>query len=302
MLITTIIILILCIVSSGFAGNIYKKLSENSESVAASLTMPPLWFAMLAIFFGIFSVATKETPDLTAIPIALLGGASIAMTSSIMIESMKKVAISISLIIINLNFIIPVVLSAIFLNVPAAPLQLAGMLLSITVIVLLNLTPTGDRQAGEKPKKTAILLPLLACIGNGLLNFCITVNGNNGSPPMFFFAVVYGSGALGGLIVGCVTHKVRGGKGFPITKPAFKVVLPSVALLGLCNGVCFYTERLLADGRMNPAALFTTVTCASIALSLVVGFLFQGDKLTKKSVISMIFCVLAILCQHSGIA
>jgi hypothetical protein len=44
------------------------------------------------------------------------------------------------------------------------------------------------------------------------------------------------------------------------------------------------------------------VTCASIALSLVIGFLFQGDKLTKKSVISMVFCVIAILCQHSGIA
>jgi hypothetical protein len=53
---------------------------------------------------------------------------------------------------------------------------------------------------------------------------------------------------------------------------------------------------------MNPAALFTTVTCASIALSLVVGFLFQGDKVTRKSVISMIFCVLAILCQQSGIS
>ena len=297
----TILILSLCILASGFAGNIYKKLSANSESVSASLTMPTLWFAMLAVFFGLFSAALQEKPDFSAIPIALLGGLGMATASSILIESMKQVSLSISLIIMNLNFIIPVILSAIFLKIPAAPLQLAGMLLSITVIVVLNITP-GASPMKEKPKKTAILLPLLACIGNGLVNFCITVNGNNGSPPMFFFAVVYGSGALACLIVGCATHKVKGATGFPIAKTAFRAVLPSVLLLGLCNGVCFYTERLLADGMMNPAALFTTVTCASIALSLVVGFVFQGDKLTKKSVISMVFCVLAILCQQSGIS
>jgi drug/metabolite transporter (DMT)-like permease len=297
----TILILSLCILSSGFAGNIYKKLSVNSDSLAASLTMPSLWFVMLAVFFGILSALTGEIPDITAVPISVLGGAGIATASFILIESMKKVSLSISLIIMNLNFIIPVILSAIFLKVPAAPLQLAGMLLSITVIVLLNVTPSAAA-IGEKPKKTAILLPLVACIANGMVNFCITVNGNHGSPPMFFFAVMYGSGALGCLAAGFVVHRVRGGRGFPIAKPAFKAALPSIALLGLCNGVCFYTERLLAQGRMNPAALFTTVTCASIALSLVIGFLFQGDKLTKKSVISMVFCVIAILCQHSGIA
>lgn len=297
----TILILSLCILSSGFAGNLYKKLSASSEHLAASLTMPSLWFLMLAVFFGIFSASTKEVPDLAAVPIGILGGAGIATASSILIESMKKVSLSISLIIMNLNFIIPVILSAIFLSIPAAPLQLAGMLLSITVIVLLNITP-GAAPTDEKPKKTAILLPLIACIANGLVNFCITINGNNGSPPMFFFAVMYGSGAVGCLLVGTILHKSKGGKGFPIAPPAFKAALPSVALLGLCNGVCFYTERLLAEGRMNPAALFTVVTCASIALSLVVGFLFQGDKLTKKSVISMVFCVIAILCQYSGIS
>ena len=298
----TVLILSLCILASGFAGNIYKRLVKSSEGVAASLTMPALWFFMLAALFGVLSYATGETPDLGAIPIALLGGVCMAAASSILIESMKQVSLSISIIIMNLNFIIPVLLSAVFLHIPAKPLQLAGMLLSISVIVLLN---AGSGAAGEagKPRKTAILLPLVACIANGLVNFCITVNGNLGSPPMFFFAVVYGSGALACLICGCVTHKVRGGEGFfPIKRAALRSALPFVALLGVCNGVCFYTERLLADGRMNPAALFTTVTCASVALSLLVGFLFQGDKLTKKSAVSILFCVLAILCQHSGIS
>ena len=152
------------------------------------------------------------------------------------------------------------------------------------------------------PAAAVLLCGCLTACGRDTDNANTTINGNNGSPPMFFFAVTYGSGALFCLIIGLVTHKVRGGKGFPISKLSFRAALPSVALLGICNGVCFYTERLLAEGRMNPAALFTTVTCASIALSLAVGFAFQGDKLTKKSVISIVFCILAILCQQSGIS
>lgn len=68
----TILILSLCILSSGFAGNIYKKLSVNSDSLAASLTMPSLWFVMLAVFFGILSALTGEIPDITAVPISVL--------------------------------------------------------------------------------------------------------------------------------------------------------------------------------------------------------------------------------------
>ena len=74
-----------------------------------------------------------------------------------------------------------------------------------------------------------------------------------------------------------------------------------MVLLGVLNGVCFYMASLLAS-RMNAAAQFTIVTCASILLSVAVGIIFQGDKLTKKSVISMIFCAIAVLCQYSGIA
>lgn len=297
----TIPILILCILSSGFTGNIYKKLSDESQSTAASVVMPSLWFVLLALLFGIIAVATGEEFIPSIIPIALLGGAGFSVAASVLIESMKKVSLSVSVIIINLNFIIPILLSALFLHEPAAPLQLAGMLLSISVIVLLNLTPTTATSEKHKPHRSTILLPLAACMANGLVNFCIKVNENQGGGAMSFFAMVYGSAAVGCLLCSMMIQKKSGTCGFPLTGSVLKATLPYLALMGVCNGVCFYTEHLLA-GRMNAAAQFTIVTCASILLSLTVGFLFQGDKFTKKSLVSILFCIIAVLCQYSGIA
>ena len=57
---------------------IYKKLSVNSDSLAASLTMPSLWFVMLAVFFGILSALTGEIPDITAVPISVLGSLTLS--------------------------------------------------------------------------------------------------------------------------------------------------------------------------------------------------------------------------------
>ena len=79
-------------------------------------------------------------------------------------------------------------------------------------------------------------------------------------------------------------------------KKNVKKVFPYAFLMALCNGVCFYMTDLLAS-RMNAAAQFTVVTCASILLSLTVAFLFQGDRFTKKSLIASICCVIAVGCQ-----
>jgi drug/metabolite transporter (DMT)-like permease len=75
-----------------------------------------------------------------------------------------------------------------------------------------------------------------------------------------------------------------------------KKVFPFAGLMAFCNGVCFYMTDLLAS-RMNAAAQFTVVTCASILLSLTVAFLFQGDRFTKKSLIASICCIIAVGCQ-----
>lgn len=290
------VILIVCLLSSGFTANFYKKLSEKSDSTAASVLMPSVWFAALGIFFLIVTLAkgcgNAATP--TTLVSALCAGLCYAAACSLLIESMKKNALSLSTIIVNLNFIIPVVLSALFLKEHASPLQLFGVTASIAVILLLNL---GGKS--EKGKPSAILLPLAACLANGLLNYCIKLNGNASGDENLFFCIAYTTAAVLCILTSHILHRRTSGGHLPDIK--LRSALPFMLPIGLCNGVCYYTVGLLTD-RMNAAAQFTVVTSGSILLSLAVGFLFQGDKFTRKTALSIFFCLIAVLCQAGGIA
>ena len=289
---TTALFLILCILSSGFTGNIYKKFSDESRSLAVSALMPSLWFAILSAVFVAVSVITRsDWGALLPIP-AILAGICIFLVAFILIESMKKVALSISLIIINLNFVIPVILSAAFLGEHSSWIQVGGILLSIAVIVFTNLSPSQSK----KTMRGAILLPLVASRANGLVNFCIKINGKVGGSEFPFFAVLYASAALSALLFWAFLHfRAPKARRASVLQPV-KTVFPFAFLMAICNGVCFYMTNLLAS-RMNAAAQFTVVTAASILLSLTVAFLFQGDRFTKKSLIAAIACIVAVGCQ-----
>ena len=288
----TFILISLCILSSGFTGNIYKKLSEKSRSVAASSLMPSLWFLILGIFFSVlFSVSGKGIPY-SLIWVAVISGICIFAAAFILIESMKVSSLSISVILVNLNFIIPVVLSQLFLDEKASAIQIGGLIISAAMIVILNAAPIGGGSL-----KWAVLIPLAASIANGLVNFCIKVNENQGGDANFFFAVMYLSASASSLITHLILRRTmkKSNAGLPI-----KECIVSMLLMALCNGVCFYTSSLLAS-RMNAAAQFTTITSASIFLSITVGVIFQKEKISFKSILSMLLCIVAIICQCIGI-
>lgn len=287
------VILFICLLSSGFTANFYKTLSDESDSKAASAMMPSVWFLILGIMFTIITALNGISND-TVIPAAVGAGLCYVAACSILIESMKTNAFSISTIIVNLNFVIPVILSAVFLKEAASPLQLFGMVASIVVVLLLNLNGSG-----EKSKPGAVLLPLAACLTNGLLNYFIKVNGSAGGDTNLFFAIAYFAAAIACVLVSLMLHRKADGRLLPDIK--IRRTMPCILMVGLCNGVCFYMVGLLS-GMMNAAAQFTIVTAGSILLSLTVGFLFQGDKLTPKAAISVLFCLVAVLCQAGGIA
>jgi len=292
----TILLLIICILSSGFTSNIYKKLSDDCISRCETVATPSVWFLFLTVFFAILSALSAQSFSSSLLLSAVPAGVCIFVAAYTLLLSMKVNAISVSVIIVNLNFIIPVVLSALILKEHTGAIQIIGMLFSITVIVLMNM---GGNDNGTA-KKTGILLPVLAFLSNGLFNFFIKVNESQGDSAFLFFAISYGTAALLSLALGLALGDKKQKAGFPLSKNYLRKAILPMLLIGVCNGVCFYTARLLAE-RMNAAAQFTLVTCMSILLSLSVGFIFQGDKFTKKSAVSIFFCIVAVICQYSGI-
>lgn len=292
----TILLLVICILSSGFTSNIYKKLSYDCIGRCETVATPSVWFLFLAVFFAILSALSAQSFSSSLLLSAVPAGVCIFVAAYTLLLSMKVNAISVSVIIVNLNFIIPVVLSALILKEHTGAIQIIGMLFSITVIVLMNM---GGNDNGTA-KKTGILLPVLAFLSNGLFNFFIKVNESQGDSAFIFFAISYGTAALLSLALGFALGDKKQKAGFPLSRSYLRKAILPMLLIGVCNGVCFYTARLLAE-RMNAAAQFTLVTCMSILLSLSVGFIFQGDKFTKRSAVSIFFCIVAVICQYSGI-
>lgn len=285
--------LILCIATSGLAGNVYKKLAVASRSAAQSAFMPSVWFTLLSLLFVGMTLLSGKTPSVTT-PLLLTAvgaGICLAVTVVVLMESMKTTAMSLSIIIINLNFIIPVVLSMTFLGEMAGWLQLLGMLASVAVILLLNI---GGKSSGGG-SKLAMLLPFAASVCNGLVNFLIKVNGHTGGDQNLFSAIMYLSAAAAALLLGLILNAIHplphGFRGI-----FRKDALPFILLMALCNGGCFYSTGRIS-GHMDAATQFTVVTASSILLSLAIGMLFQKEKFTVKVGLSLLFCMVAILCQ-----
>ena len=307
----TALLFALCIVSSGLEGNVYKRLTADSRSRAGSALMAGSWCLGLALLFGAAAVLTRST-GISAVRALLAagGGLCLFLASFLLLEAMKTNTLSVSVIIMNLNFVVTVALSALVLRERVSWLQLAGMLVSVAAILLLNFkSDVKGSPAG------AVFVPLLASAANGILNFCIKCGSSAAEATgltgqLAFFAVLYFTAALAAGGTAAVLARRRGDADADAlaseTQPQAATQLfpakvwPFLALMGVLSGACFFTEALLA-GRINAAALFTVLTSASIILSVTVGLLFQKERFTWKVAVSLVFCAVAILCQTGAI-
>lgn len=285
--------LALAVASSGVSGVLYKKVSSFSNSRTASTVLPALWFIPLTLVFLATSLLTGELSFSTEILMpALLAGAAYAVCSFSLLESMRSNSFTFAIIIINLSFVFPILLSVIFLNEQTHLLQFIGMTAAILVIVLTNLG-----QGKGKNSFLAIVFALLSSLGNGLVDFAIKIqqHGTSGEDSNSFFFFTY---LIATVICLAVTALLR----LTRHRPEFTESISKKELLGsalgiaACNGICFFAVGLLAN-HMNAAAEFVLITTLSIVISLALRGIRTKENPTKREVISMVFCAAAIACQ-----
>lgn len=284
--------LALAVLTSGYSGVSYKKLSMCSGNRSASFLLPVFWYFPLAVIFGICAACNGIDFSPEVLLPALLAGIAYAVCAFSLLESMKANSFSLTIIITNLSFVFPILLSIIFLNEQTHVLQFIGMLLAITVIVLLNIS-----KKDGKSTLPAIMLALCSSLGNGMVDFAIKIHQHNmpgkDSNSFFFFAYIFAAVLCGGIYL---AHHICGHKAI-VVKEHRRELLINAPVLAVCNGVCFLVIGLLA-GMMNAAAEFTVITSMSIAVSLFIGYLQMHKRITKREIYSLIICTIAIACQY----
>lgn len=291
---------IAAVATSGMSGYFYKRVSMVGKTAAASALLPVIWYLPLALIFSVAAAGERAALSAGVILPALLSGFGAALCAISLLEGMKRTAYSASVIVINLNFILPVMLSILFLGEKTGWLQLVGMLIAAAAIVALNSGAAAGTEActdgdgGGRKKRPYILLAVAACVGNGVLNFGIKLKqfyaGSSGDGAFYsicyLFAVLLCLGAYGAIrIFGCGDRTVE-----------IRRALPYAVGIGACNGICFWAMGIAAR-YMNAAAEFTVITALSILVSLAIGRVRLHEKLGIRGLLSLLFCAVAILCQ-----
>ena len=284
----TVLLFVVCVLPSGASANLYLQLAPYAQKKSTSSVLPVLWFLPLTLLFGLISLIRGEKNF--ALWAAIFGGACLFLAAFLLIRSMQSSQFSFSVILVNLNFLIPVILSAVFLSERPGVLQWVGTFIPVLAIILLYFKPS--------EKIGFIMMPVCACLSNGLLNFCIKINANAEGETAPFFAVLYLSGALCGIVAYLVFKWTEKRNCESETDPEPKQKWPLSAILSipgmaLCNGLTYWAEALLGS-RVNASAQFTIVTSASILISLIIGAWFQKEKWTWKTTVALLLCLVAI--------
>lgn len=196
-----------------------------------------------------------------------------------LIESMKGGSYSAAMLLVNLNFYLPIVLSLTFLKESATPFQLFGIFILTVIIVLVNLRGDGkSADAGrDSGRRKGLLYALVACIGNGLANFFLRVQ-QHATPNWErneYYLLMY-TGMLVFALVFSLLRLIKKREGEPRTFriPPLKTTWPSMTGLALCGLGASYPQSILsAMDQINAAAQFTVTIGGSVVLALAIGWI-----------------------------
>ena len=312
---TVIILFIVTIVASSVVTVFYKNHTKNAAGsldavwLFIGLSLPVSLIYLVLCIIGGFSFAPSTV--FTAVAAAVCHSAAVLA----LLKSMKKGSFAISVIIINLNFCVPIILSLIFLNEKASFLQIAGILLLTGLIVFINrekkhtdtseTSPNnsepdkGSTSSNKSPRKISYLIyAVIACLTNGLMNFFIKTQQyfTPGQGENTFYLVLYLTEAIGALIVLILTVFIRRKKG-EAGKFRFngKLLLNGFGM-GLCFAVCMYPQTKLSQLVIAPVQ-FTVTAAGAVLLSIMIACVKFREKFTLKHLLSTICCISAITLQ-----
>jgi Predicted membrane protein len=290
-----IVLFVISIISSGLTSYFHKNIAGGTPNNMYSFMITAMWMFLVSIVFLIVSAITNDfTFSVNLILTAILSGISMSAAIILLTESLRKGSYTITIIIVNLNFYVPIILSLIFLNETATILQLAGILIVTIVIIIINVK---NDSPVKKDNTKSIIYACIACISNGLVNFGIKLQQywSPGHGQNMYYFILYFSAAVICFAVAFAMKRYHIGS---IDKAIIKKTIPYALCLGLCIAVCFYPQSILSGiESINAATQFSVTITGSLILSLILGWIKYKEKITCKNMISLILCLTAVVFQ-----
>ncbi|MHB1154671.1 MAG: EamA family transporter [Eubacteriales bacterium] len=294
-----ILLFTVSVIASGSTSYFYKRLTCDSPHRSYFVLASAAWmFPVSLLFFVVSTITGGFAPTYKLTAVALLSGCAAAAATYMLLESLRKGSYTTAIIIINMNFYIPILFSRLFLGEKATLLQLTGILLATVVIIVINIKAKADR---PKDNLSGIISACIACLANGMVNFGIKLQQyyTPGEGQNTFFSLTYFFAAVISLLLFFILKEKaeKQSKSILQFSKIKKLLIPAL-WLGVCMPLCYYPQSILSGmPEINAAAQFTVTITGSLILSLVIGWILYKEKVTITGILSLMLCSLAIVFQ-----
>ncbi len=242
-----------------FTGLLFYK---GTVSVGELMVQPWLWgtLALGVLFITVFNIVAK-TSQVAGVTVA-----SVAM---------------------KMSLVIPVIFGVFLYKEELSIVQILGILLALAAVYF-----TSVKNGGQQFSKKALLLPILAFIGSGLIDAFIKyfeeVHLSDEELPIFS-AVVFAAAGITGVIYICINS---------IKKPLkvnFKNIVGGITL-GVPNYFSiFFLLRALQNEKWTSASIFTINNVAIVMVSTLVGIWFFKESMSIKNWGGIVLAIISIV-------
>ncbi|MCT4615467.1 MAG: EamA family transporter [Marinifilaceae bacterium] len=197
-------------------------------------------------------------------------------------QSSQKAGVGITAIASRISLIIPICISYIFLNESLNYTKIIGIILSI---ISLYFIIKGNEQK-KQTKLIFILLPLILFFANGInesLMKIIETKMVNGNTILFISCIFTFCLILGLLYKLMYTRNIYF---------SYKNIIAGI-ILGFFNFSSTYFF-LKAISKFESAIFFPIVNISIVSISVIIGYIFFKEKLTKKNILGIILAIISI--------
>ena len=245
---------------------------------------------VLTVVFGVLSAINRVSFKFGNIIPGIVSGVSTFVAMVCLFKSMGSGSFGVTIVLANLNFIIPIILSAVFLSESASAWQTAGIITMIAVIISVNV---GARKDGDgRSPKIFILWAIGSFLFNGLLNFGVKLHDHYlRESPLAFNFVTFACCFLCSAVL-FIVRRIKSGERVNISKE----IIPCAAIFTALCGANFFIQSILPE-YVNAAVQFTVGLGGAMLAGMLISHIFYKERFTWRSAVTLLGSAVAIILQ-----
>lgn len=263
---------------------LYKVAAERS--CGSALTTAVFMGTVTLLSGAVFLISGESAGELsTLLVLALVNSASFALATIAHMEALRHLPAAVTFPLTRLSIVVVIVFSILYFGERPQPLQVAGMLLGLSVVFILG-RGGGDKTGSRGNARTGFLFAA-ACVLCGAIASISSKFAAVSTSKSGFMALSY---LLGTFFALALEKKNRGGKKIGVRSG-------EAVWIGLCMGVLnfFGFYAFLTALESGPLSIIALITGMHFVIAVALSVLLYRERMTPRRILGIGLTLLAIV-------